>query len=49
MSLTGTMDDDFYTDTEVVDLITRQKELNFAPGDDQSQQSCKTGGRYLPG
>ncbi len=34
MSLAGARDDDFYTDPEVVDMITRQKELNFAPGDE---------------
>ncbi|MCJ7581828.1 MAG: beta-lactamase family protein, partial [Candidatus Aminicenantes bacterium] len=34
MSLQGARGDDFYTDPEVVDLITRQKELNFAPGDE---------------
>jgi len=34
MSLTGARNDDFYTDPEVVDLIIRQKELNFAPGDE---------------
>lgn len=34
MSLKGARDDDFYTDPEVVDMIARQKELNFAPGDE---------------
>lgn len=34
MSLAGARGDDFYTDPEVVDLIVRQKELNFAPGDE---------------
>ncbi len=34
MRLAGARGDDFYTDPEVVDLITRQKELNFAPGDE---------------
>lgn len=34
MSLMGARDDDFYTDPEVVDMIARQKELNFAPGDE---------------
>lgn len=34
MSLAGARDDDFYTDPEVVDMIARQKELNFAPGEE---------------
>ncbi|MFC2160106.1 serine hydrolase domain-containing protein [Acidobacteriota bacterium] len=34
MSLTGAGNDDFYTDPEVVDMIVRQKELNFSPGDE---------------
>lgn len=34
MSLAGAREDDFYTDPEVVDLIIRQEELNFAPGDE---------------
>ncbi len=34
MSLAGARGDDFYIDPEVVDLIVRQKELNFAPGEE---------------
>ncbi len=34
MSLAGARGDDFYIDPEVVDLIVRQKELNFVPGDE---------------
>lgn len=34
MRLAGARGDDFYIDPEVVDLIARQKELNFAPGDE---------------
>jgi CubicO group peptidase (beta-lactamase class C family) len=30
--LAGTRDDDYYTDAEVLDLLSRQKQLNFAPG-----------------
>ena len=33
MALRGERDDDFYVDEEVVDLIARQKQLNFKPGD----------------
>src|SRR5215216_5980152 len=33
MALRGERDDDFYVDGEVVDLIARQKRLNFKPGD----------------
>src|SRR5215216_5221403 len=33
MALRGERDDDFYVDEEVVDLIARQKRLNFKPGD----------------
>ena len=34
MSLAGARADDFYTDQEVLDAITRQRELNFTPGSD---------------
>jgi CubicO group peptidase (beta-lactamase class C family) len=34
MSLAGERDDDFYVDGEVVDLLARQKELNFKPGEE---------------
>lgn len=34
MFLSGARDDDFYTDPEVVDLLSRQKELNFPPGEE---------------
>ncbi len=34
MELAGFRRDDFLTDPEVVDLIVRQKELNFAPGEE---------------
>jgi len=34
MSLAGARGDDFYTDPEVIDMIARQKELNFVPGDE---------------
>jgi len=34
MYLAGMRDDDFLTDGEVLDLIARQKELNFKPGDE---------------
>lgn len=32
MRLAGARGDDYYTDPEVVDLLARQKELNFEPG-----------------
>ena len=32
MSLAGRSDDDFYTDDDVVEMLARQKELNFDPG-----------------
>lgn len=32
MSLGGNRNDDFYTDQEVLDAISRQQELNFTPG-----------------
>jgi len=31
--LAGLRDDDYYTDPEVLDLLSRQRELNFAPND----------------
>lgn len=34
MSLAGERDDDFFVDGEAVDLIARQKELNFKTGDE---------------
>lgn len=34
MSLAGARDDDFYVDGEVVDLLARQRELNFNPGNE---------------
>jgi CubicO group peptidase (beta-lactamase class C family) len=33
-SIAGARDDDFFIDPEVVDLLARQKELNFKPGDE---------------
>jgi CubicO group peptidase (beta-lactamase class C family) len=33
MSLVGKRGDDFYTDDDVVEMLARQSELNFAPGD----------------
>ena len=33
MSLAGIREADFYTDDDVIDLLARQKELNFKPGD----------------
>jgi CubicO group peptidase (beta-lactamase class C family) len=32
--IAGERDDDFFVDGEVVDLLARQKELNFAPGEE---------------
>ncbi len=32
MRLAGKSNDDFYTDEDVVEMLARQKELNFAPG-----------------
>jgi CubicO group peptidase (beta-lactamase class C family) len=32
--IAGLRDDDYFTDAEVVDLLVRQKELNFAPGEE---------------
>ncbi|HSR51246.1 MAG TPA: serine hydrolase domain-containing protein [Acidobacteriota bacterium] len=34
MSLAGLRDADFYTDEEVIAMLARQKELNFAPGEE---------------
>ena len=34
MALAGARGDDYYTDAEVVDLLSRQKELNFDPGEE---------------
>ena len=34
MSLAGNRSEDFFTNQEVLDAINRQRELNFAPGDD---------------
>jgi CubicO group peptidase (beta-lactamase class C family) len=34
MDIAGARGDDFYTDPEVVDLLARQKELNFMPGEE---------------
>ncbi len=33
MSLAGVGDEDFYTEDELIEMLSRQKELNFAPGD----------------
>jgi len=33
MGLAGMSDDDYYTDDEAVEMLARQKELNFKPGD----------------
>jgi len=32
--IAGMRDDDYFTDAEVVDLLVRQKELNFTPGEE---------------
>lgn len=55
--IAGLRDDDYYTDAEVVDLLTRQKELNFKPGEEHlysnsgyfllSQIVKKTSGKSL--
>jgi len=34
MELAGRRDDDYYTDDEAIDMLARQKELNFKPGDE---------------
>ena len=34
MSLTGLRSADYYTDAEVLDMLARQEELNFLPGDE---------------
>jgi len=34
MSLAGMSDNDYYTDDEAVEMLARQKELNFKPGDE---------------
>lgn len=34
MSLAGKREDDFYTDAEVVEMLARQKRLNFPPGEE---------------
>ena len=34
MSLAGVRGDDYYTDEELLEMLSRQKELNFAPGDE---------------
>lgn len=34
MELAGMRDDDYYTDDEAVEMLARQKELNFKPGDE---------------
>lgn len=46
MSLAGMRDDDFYTDDEAVEMVARQKELNFAPGDEYLYSNS---GYYLLG
>ena len=46
MTLAGTRDDDFYTDDQVVEMLTRQRELNFAPGDEYLYSNT---GYYLLG
>jgi CubicO group peptidase (beta-lactamase class C family) len=33
MDLAGMREDDFYTNDEAIEMVTRQKALNFAPGD----------------
>ena len=33
MRMTGMREDDFYTEAEALDLLARQKQLNFKPGD----------------
>jgi CubicO group peptidase (beta-lactamase class C family) len=34
MSLAGLRDDDYYTDEDLLAMLSRQRELNFAPGDE---------------
>jgi len=46
MELAGMRDQDFYTDEEVIEMLARQKELNFAPGDEYLYSNT---GYYLLG
>jgi len=55
--IAGIRDDDYFTDAEVVDLLARQKELNFKPGEEHlysnsgyfllSQIVKKVSGKFL--
>lgn len=46
MKLAGMRDDDYYTDGELLDMLARQKNLNFKPGD---QFSYSNSGYFLLG
>jgi CubicO group peptidase (beta-lactamase class C family) len=46
MELAGARDEDFYTDDQVIEMLARQKELNFAPGDEYLYSNT---GYYLLG
>jgi CubicO group peptidase (beta-lactamase class C family) len=46
MSLKGLRDDDFYTDADVLEVISRQRELNFTPG---SEYLYSNSGYFLLG
>jgi dipeptidyl aminopeptidase/acylaminoacyl peptidase/CubicO group peptidase (beta-lactamase class C family) len=46
MELAGKRDEDFYTDDEVIEILARQKGLNFAPGEEYLYSNA---GYYLLG
>jgi dipeptidyl aminopeptidase/acylaminoacyl peptidase/CubicO group peptidase (beta-lactamase class C family) len=46
MELAGARDEDFYTDDQVIEMLARQKELNFTPGDEYLYSNT---GYYLLG
>jgi dipeptidyl aminopeptidase/acylaminoacyl peptidase/CubicO group peptidase (beta-lactamase class C family) len=46
MKLAGARDEDLYTDDQVIEMLARQKELNFTPGDEHVYSNT---GYYLLG